>query len=57
MGILIAFLLMASLPWDTWLRLIVWLAAGLVVYWRYGRHHSRLRQERRSPDPTVVREG
>ena len=36
-------LLMASLPWDTWLRLIIWMAIGLVVYFLYGRNHSKLR--------------
>jgi APA family basic amino acid/polyamine antiporter len=34
---------MASLPWDTWIRLFVWLGIGFVVYFRYGVRHSRLR--------------
>jgi APA family basic amino acid/polyamine antiporter len=42
LGILISFLLMASLPMDTWLRLIVWLIVGLAIYFGYGRHHSRV---------------
>jgi hypothetical protein len=32
---------MASLPLDTWLRLIIWLVIGMAVYFGYGRHHSR----------------
>ena len=40
-GILVALLLMASLPFDTWLRLIVWLVIGMAVYFSYGRKHSR----------------
>ena len=33
--------LMASLPPDTWLRLLIWLVIGLAIYFLYGRHHSR----------------
>jgi basic amino acid/polyamine antiporter, APA family len=44
MGILISGALMASLPFDTWLRLIVWLVIGMLVYFGYSRHHSRVRQ-------------
>ena len=46
LGILICFAMMAGLPGDTWLRLIVWLGAGLIIYFLYGRHHSRLNVER-----------
>jgi APA family basic amino acid/polyamine antiporter len=34
--------LMASLAVETWLRFLVWLLIGLVVYFIYGRTHSRL---------------
>ena len=33
---------MAGLPADTWIRLIVWLVIGLVVYFAYGKSHSHL---------------
>ena len=32
--------LMLSLGWENWLRLVVWLAVGLVIYFTYGRHRS-----------------
>jgi APA family basic amino acid/polyamine antiporter len=35
--------LMNSLPLDTWLRLIVWMSIGLVVYFAYSYSHSNLR--------------
>jgi basic amino acid/polyamine antiporter, APA family len=42
-GIAINLLLMFFLPFDTWVRLFVWLAIGLVVYFTYGMRRSRLR--------------
>jgi len=45
LGIVISGLLMASLPFDTWMRLIVWLVVGLVIYFTYGRHHSAFRSQ------------
>ncbi|APW60151.1 amino acid permease [Paludisphaera borealis] len=42
MGVITAVLLMLPLPLDTWIRLVVWMAIGLVIYFVYGRHHSVL---------------
>jgi APA family basic amino acid/polyamine antiporter len=42
LGILMCLLLMFSLPWENWLRLAIWLVAGLGVYFLYGRRHSLL---------------
>ncbi len=36
-------LLMAGLPITNWIRFIVWLAIGLVIYYNYGRRRSTLR--------------
>jgi APA family basic amino acid/polyamine antiporter len=38
--------LMAGLPGATWLRLIIWMALGIVLYFSYGYHHSELRHGR-----------
>jgi APA family basic amino acid/polyamine antiporter len=38
-------LLMASLPLDTWLRLIIWMVIGVVIYFVYGSKHSKLRSQ------------
>jgi APA family basic amino acid/polyamine antiporter len=32
--------LMVTLPGDTWIRLLVWMALGVAVYVLYGRRHS-----------------
>jgi basic amino acid/polyamine antiporter, APA family len=46
LGVLACLGLMATLPGDTWLRLLVWLLIGFVVYFTYGRKHSVLQRER-----------
>jgi APA family basic amino acid/polyamine antiporter len=44
MGILISALMMVSLPLDTWIRLVVWLIIGMVIYFTYSRRHSKVQQ-------------
>ncbi|MFM8268947.1 MAG: APC family permease [Pseudomonadota bacterium] len=34
---------MYGLPADTWIRLLVWLMIGFVIYFAYGRKHSKLK--------------
>jgi APA family basic amino acid/polyamine antiporter len=43
LGIVVCVGMMAFLPLDTWIRLAVWMAIGLAIYFFYGRHHSRVR--------------
>jgi APA family basic amino acid/polyamine antiporter len=42
LGMLVCFAMMASLDIWTWIRLVVWLVIGLIVYFTYSRYHSRL---------------
>lgn len=42
LGIIFNGYMMYKLGWINWARLIIWLIIGLVVYFTYGRHHSRV---------------
>jgi APA family basic amino acid/polyamine antiporter len=44
MGMAVSLAMMLALPWETWLRLAVWLAIGMTIYWTYGRKHSRVQK-------------
>ena len=50
LGILACLGLMASLPWETWARLIVWLALGMAIYFLYGHRNARRRAARGRAD-------
>ena len=41
-GIAVSPLLIASLSFDTWLRLIIWLIIGQAIYFGYSRYHTKL---------------
>ncbi|MFF8936061.1 amino acid permease [Streptomyces paradoxus] len=46
--------LMINLPAETWVRFAVWMAAGFLLYFLYGRTHSRLaRQKSGEEQPSV----
>lgn len=47
-GILLCGWLMIDLPGTTWIRFVIWLAVGMLIYVFYGYKHSRLRQDKRS---------
>jgi basic amino acid/polyamine antiporter, APA family len=43
LGILFNGYMMYKLGWINWARLIVWLIIGLIIYFTYSQHHSRVR--------------
>jgi APA family basic amino acid/polyamine antiporter len=57
MGIVISLAMMVSLKEATWIRLVVWLIIGMVIYFMYGRYHSRVQRmaDATAPAQTVNR--
>jgi APA family basic amino acid/polyamine antiporter len=45
MGIIVCLYLMYALPIDTWIRLFVWMAIGIAIYFLYSKKHSKLNQQ------------
>ena len=54
LGIVSCLYLMLSLPVLTWVRFLVWLDLGLVIYWFYGRTHSPLADAREAERRTAL---
>jgi basic amino acid/polyamine antiporter, APA family len=44
-GIIFSIWLITKLPEVTWLRFVIWLVIGLIVYFSYGKRHSKLAEE------------
>jgi len=42
LGILSCLYLMFNLPVATWLRFVIWMALGIVIYFAFSRRHSAL---------------
>ena len=50
LGLLSCFYLMAQESHTNWYRFLIWLVIGLVIYFLYSRHNSKLREEGSVPD-------
>ena len=53
LGVITCAAMIYGLGWTNWLRLVGWLAIGLVLYFTYGKRHSKLG----SPHPPEMPEG
>jgi APA family basic amino acid/polyamine antiporter len=45
LGVLVCGYMIYGLPFDTKMRLIIWMAIGLIIYFAYGIRHSRVRDQ------------
>lgn len=45
MGLLSCFYLMTELGYTNWLRFLIWLAVGLIIYFTYSYRHSKLNRD------------
>ncbi|HET9627410.1 MAG TPA: amino acid permease, partial [Kofleriaceae bacterium] len=45
LGIIVNGAMIFGLGWPNWARLGAWLAVGLIIYFLYSRHHSKLQRE------------
>ncbi len=55
LGIVVNLVLMLFLPWETWMRLVVWLGIGLCIYCFYGVRFSHLGRELRDRPNAAAR--
>ena len=52
-SVLLSLYLMLNLIGETWIRFVVWMLVGIVLYFAYGRRHSRLGQREEAERATV----
>ncbi len=54
LGVLVCLGMMVFLPFDTWIRLLVWMLIGLDIYERYGVKKSKMNKEKKHFKDKVV---
>ncbi|MDF8266342.1 amino acid permease [Luteipulveratus flavus] len=52
---LVCLYLMLNLSIETWLRFLVWMALGFIIYFAYSRHHAKLNRVDTDTDPDYLR--
>ena len=57
LGALICLAMIASLGIENWMRLVIWLAVGFVIYFGYGRRNSKVQHGRQAKTTTDKLEG
>ncbi len=45
LGLASCFYLMTELGYTNWMRFLIWLVVGLIIYFLYSQHHSKLRKQ------------
>jgi len=55
LGILVCGSMIYGLGWTNWMRLIVWLLIGLVIYFSYSRYHSKVQAMAPLPVPDSLK--
>ncbi|MEU4221061.1 amino acid permease C-terminal domain-containing protein [Actinoplanes sp. NPDC026623] len=49
-GVIFSIWLITFLTPTTWLRFAVWFIIGMIIYFSYSRHHSKLREGQPEPE-------
>jgi len=57
LSVLMCLYLMLNLKGETWERFLIWMAIGFLVYFFYGRTHSRVGRREREPAPVAAGDG